>query len=86
MDILELTNDREKREALKEYVSESIKLLKEIDRLIDEKKAIGNSAKDSLGISQKDFNNIVKHTYKSEIEEEINYLSEIEEVIRHIGG
>lgn len=73
--------NKEDREKLAAYVKEGVKILNAIENLNQEKKEIGQVVKDTLNISSKEFNDIVKHTYKDEIEEELGYLHSIEEAI-----
>ena len=77
-------NDKDSFEKFKNAVSEGVLILKQIDGLKESLKTIGQVLKNELDVATKDFNSVVKHVYKDEIDEELEYLSTIEFAISKI--
>lgn len=81
-----IINNEESFEKFKDAVGRGVNILESIDNLKADLKAIAEYIKEDLDVTTKDFNAVVKHTYKNQIAEELEQLSIIESVVNKIHG
>lgn len=81
-----IVNNEESFEKFKEAVGRGVNILESIDNLKADLKSIAEDMKEDLDIATKDFNAVVRHTYKNQIAEELEQLSLIESVVNKIHG
>lgn len=81
-----IVNNEESFKKFKEAVVRGVNILESIDNLKADLKSIAEDMKEDLDISTKDFNAVVRHTYKNQIAEELEQLSLIESVVNKIHG
>ena len=74
-DCLETT---EAKELFSEYVREVADIQRELDKLSEKKKQVANIVKESLNIPTKDFLTVVKYLIKDGLDEDIQYLENID--------
>ena len=81
-----ILNNSESFETFDRAVKEGVSLLRQVDELKDKLKEIGQYLKEELDIATKDFNQVIKHVHKDEIDEELEYLSTTEFAVNKIKG
>lgn len=81
-----IVNNEESFEKFKKAVEEGVAILQRIDNAKQDLKDIAETLKEDLDVAPRDFNAVVKHTYKNQIAEELEALSLIEFVVNKING
>lgn len=81
-----IVNNADSFEKFKNAVGQGVSILERIDTLKADLKDIAEYLKEELDVSPREFNSVVKHTYKNQISEELEQLSLIESVVNKING
>lgn len=81
-----ILNNPQAKEKFINAVKEGVSLLHQIDGLKEDIKDIANFLKEEYDLATKDFNQTIKHVYKDEIEEELEYLAMIEQAVSVVKG
>lgn len=81
-----IVNNKESFETFKRAVGRGVSILQRIDDAKQDMKDVAEMLKEELDVSPRDFNAVVRHTYKNQIAEELEALSLIESVVNKING
>lgn len=81
-----IVNNKESFETFKRAVERGVSILQRIDDAKQDMKDVAEMLKEELDVAPRDFNAVVRHTYKNQITEELEALSLIEFVVNKING
>lgn len=84
--LTDLIKSEEVYDEFKDSVERALDNLKQIESIKNANKYLASRIKDEFGVPTKFFNAVVKHAFKNEINEELEFLGEIEEILSQLKG